>query len=66
MFLFSELLFFLLMLPKGIYPYKYIDDREKFSETSLPGKEDVYSHLNVKTLLVQITYTEKEFVNILI
>ena len=43
-----------------------MDDREKFSETSLPGKEDIYSHLNGKTLLVQITHTEKEFVNILI
>ena len=24
-----------------------MDDREKFSETSLPKKEDFYSHLNM-------------------
>ena len=25
---------------KGVYPYQYIDDWEKFNETSLPEKED--------------------------
>ena len=27
---------FVLLLRKGIYPYEYMDDWEKFSETSLP------------------------------
>ena len=28
------------MLPKGVYPYEYMDDWEKFNATSLPEKED--------------------------
>ena len=27
-----------------------MDDREKFNETSLPGKEDFYSHLNMEDI----------------
>ena len=27
------------MLRKGIYPYEYMDDWEKFNKTSLPEKE---------------------------
>ena len=30
---------FILLLRKGIYPCQYIDEWEKFNETSLPGKE---------------------------
>ena len=37
---------FILLLRKGIYPYEYMDDL-KFNETSLPEKEDFYSHLNM-------------------
>ena len=37
---------FILWLRKGVYPYKYTDDLEKFIVTSLPEKEDFYSHLN--------------------
>ena len=29
----------ILLLQKGIYPYEYMDDWEKFDETSLPGKK---------------------------
>ena len=32
---------------KGVYPYEYMDDWEKFNETSLPEKEDFHSHLNM-------------------
>ena len=39
---------FILLLQKGVYPNKYMDDWEKFKETSLPEKEDFYSHLNVE------------------
>ena len=30
---------FILLLRKGVYPYEYIHDWEKFNETSLPEKE---------------------------
>ena len=36
------------MLQKGVYIYEYIDNWEKFCKTSLPEKEDCYSHLNVE------------------
>ena len=41
---------FTLFLEKGVYPYKYMDDGEKFNETSLPVKEDFYSHLNMEDI----------------
>ena len=36
-----------LLLRKDFYSYEYTDDWEKFSEASLPEKEDFYSHLNM-------------------
>ena len=39
---------FILLLRKGVYPYEYMDSWEKFIETSLPIKEDFYSHLNME------------------
>ena len=41
---------FILSSWKGVYPYEYMDDWEKFTETSLPGKEDFYSHLNMEDI----------------
>ena len=41
---------FILLLQKGVYPYKYMGDWEKFNETSLPVKEDFYSHLNMEDI----------------
>ena len=38
------------MLWKGIYSYEYMNDWEKFNETSLPEKEDFYSHLNMEDI----------------
>ena len=38
---------FILLLQKDIYPHEYIDDWEKFNETSLPPKEDFYNDLNM-------------------
>ena len=35
---------------KGVYLYEYLDDWEKFSETSLPEKEDFHSHLNMEDI----------------
>ena len=40
----------ILLLRKGIYPYEYMDDWEKFNETSLPEKEDFCSLLNVEDI----------------
>ena len=31
---------FILLLRKGVYPYEYMDDWEKFNETILPEKEE--------------------------
>ena len=41
---------FILLLRKGVYPYEYMDSLEKFSETSLPIKEDFYSHINMEDI----------------
>ena len=41
---------FILLLRKSVYPYKYMDDWKKFNETSLPQKEDFYSHLNMEDI----------------
>ena len=35
-------------MQKGIYPYEYKYDWEKFNETSLPEKEEFYSQLNME------------------
>ena len=36
-----------LLIRKGIYPYEYMDDWDKFRETALPPKEAFYSKLNM-------------------
>ena len=41
---------FILLLPKGVSPYEYMDHWEKFNKTSLPEKEDCYSHLNMEDI----------------
>ena len=38
------------MLPKGLYPYEYVDNWEKFNETLLPEKEDFYSLLKMEDI----------------
>ena len=38
------------MLRKGVYPYEYMDEWEKFNETSLPKKEELYSNLIMKDI----------------
>ena len=35
---------FILLFRKGVYLYEYVYDWEKLNETSLPEKEDFYSH----------------------
>ena len=34
---------FVSLLRKGVCPYEYVDNWERFSEISLPSKEDFYS-----------------------
>ena len=41
---------FILLLGKSVYPYEYMNDWEKFNETSLLEKEDFYSHLNMEDI----------------
>ena len=36
-------------MQKGVYRYEYMDDSEKFSETSLL-ENDFYSHLNIEDI----------------
>ena len=40
----------MLLLQKGVYPYEYMHDWDKFDETSLPEKDDFYSHLNMEDI----------------
>ena len=40
----------ILLLRKGGYPYEYVDNWERFNETSLPSKKDFYSNLNMEDI----------------
>ena len=42
-------------MQKGVFSYEYMDDWEKFNETSLLKKEDFYSHLNMEDITDDIT-----------
>ena len=41
---------FILLLRKCVYPYEYMDNWERFNETSLPNKESFYSNLNMENI----------------
>ena len=41
---------FILLLRKGAYPYEYMDNWERFNETSLPNKKSFYSNLNMENI----------------
>ena len=41
---------FILLLRKGVYPYKYMDSWQRFDETSLPDKEAFYGNLNMEDI----------------
>ena len=49
-----------MLLRKVVYPYEYMDDWEKFNETSLPEKEDFYIHLNMEDITdADYTHTKR-------
>ena len=35
---------------KGVYPYEYVVDWEKFNETTLPEKQEFNSNLNMEDI----------------
>ena len=39
-----------MLLRKGVYPYEYVDNWERFNETSFPNKESFYSNLNMENI----------------
>ena len=41
---------FILLLKKGVYPYEYMDNWERFDETLLPNREAFYSNLNMEDI----------------
>ena len=41
---------FIMILRKGVYPYEYIDEWNKFNEKVLPGKESFYSNLTLENI----------------
>ena len=45
-------------MQKGVCPYEYVDNWEKFNKT-LPDKEDFYSHLNMEDI-TDANYTHGE------
>ena len=49
-FCYGNLNKFILLLRKGVYPYEYMDNWERFNETSLPNKESFYSNLNMENI----------------
>ena len=49
-------------MKKGIYPYEYIEDWKKISETLLPRKEKIFTAIQTwKIVLMYITDTHKTF-----
>ena len=50
---------------KGVYSYDYMDSWNRFNETSLPGKKDFYSRLNIESIIdidyIYATRVFKEF-----
>ena len=47
---------FILLLRKGFFPYEYMDNSERFDETSLPDKESFYCNINIE-IIDDIDYT---------
>ena len=53
---------FILLLRKGVYHYEYIDNRERFDETSFPDKEAFYSSLIIENIIdVDYRYAKRVY-----
>ena len=53
---------FLFLLRKGVYPYEYIDNCERFDEYLLTEREDFNSNLNIKAIIDEhYAYEERNF-----
>ena len=39
-----------MLLRKIVYTYEYMDECEKFDETTLPGKEELCNNLNIEVI----------------
>ena len=53
---------FVLLLRKGVYPYEYMDNWERFDETSLPDKKSFCSELNLEGIIDKdYTHAQKVF-----
>ena len=50
MFCDNDLDKFIMLLRKGVYPYEYIDEWDKYNEKVLPGKESFYSNLTLENI----------------
>ena len=55
----NEINKFILLLRKVVYPFEYIDDWEKFNETTLPKKKNFVVTYPQKILQKQITSMKK-------
>ena len=40
----------MLLKRKGVYPYEYMDDWDRFNEEKLPNKSDFHSSLNMEDI----------------
>ena len=56
---------FILLLRKGVYPFEYTDDWEKFDESTLPEKKNLVVTYTQMVLEKRITSMKKEFVKAL-
>ena len=54
---------FILLLRKGIYPYKYMDTWERFDKRVLPNKKAFYSNLNIDITDVDYRHADKYIKN---
>ena len=46
---------------KGVYPHEYMNDWEKFNETTLPEKEKFYSNLSMEDI-TEADYKHKKII----
>ena len=54
----------MLLLRKGVYPYEYMDDWDRFNEAKLPNKSDFYCSLNMEDIsAIDYRYALKVFNN---